>query len=363
MPVSYFTPLPIHNNNNPNKSIPSKDTTNIDTIHKTNNNSQQSDTSDLQRENSLLLWRQILPSLGSNNAHIVSQLNWFYQIKDSTLRQDYYTFINQKNGKRYLLFVTILYTFLAFPLMIVPFLLKSFDDELFIEQIGAIVTNVLIFIALLSGWILSYSVQCQSWLGNRLHWSIKSQEQVMYTLHHVMITCITLFFLMQLIRRMYYPICHTGSVITQLQFSDGSCLGKDVHVALILGNAIIVLSSPLFFFATMPSTRIELIWLLVIIATTTTIVIAVEIVAISSLVQYLIWVFSLVLVISDMQIRNVTIYLLHRQLEETLSENERMADELHANEMRSMIGNVAHDLKTVSAFTFNYCNTVLANPC
>lgn len=41
-----------------------------------------------------------------------------------------------------------------------------------------------------------------------------------------------------------------------------------------------------------------------------------------------------------------SMFQMHQQLKHTLAENERLADETHANELRSMIGNVAHDLKT-----------------
>lgn len=38
----------------------------------------------------------------------------------------------------------------------------------------------------------------------------------------------------------------------------------------------------------------------------------------------------------------------HLLLKNALEENERMSEAMHANEMRHMIANVAHDLKTVS---------------
>ena len=52
--------------------------------------------------------------------------------------------------------------------------------------------------------------------------------------------------------------------------------------------------------------------------------------------------------IRDVQLRNITIFFTQRRLKEALLENEKMQEANHANEMRSMIGNVAHDLKTVS---------------
>ncbi len=50
----------------------------------------------------------------------------------------------------------------------------------------------------------------------------------------------------------------------------------------------------------------------------------------------------------DMQIHKVQMFLTTRKLGGILADNERKALETHAQEMRHMIGNVAHDLKTVS---------------
>ncbi len=46
--------------------------------------------------------------------------------------------------------------------------------------------------------------------------------------------------------------------------------------------------------------------------------------------------------------QKVALFLLTQSQKNLLEENERLAAETHANELRSMIGNVAHDLKTVS---------------
>jgi hypothetical protein len=50
----------------------------------------------------------------------------------------------------------------------------------------------------------------------------------------------------------------------------------------------------------------------------------------------------------DLHIHNVAAFLTNHQLREILLEKERNADKQAALEMRHMIGNVAHDLKTVS---------------
>jgi hypothetical protein len=48
------------------------------------------------------------------------------------------------------------------------------------------------------------------------------------------------------------------------------------------------------------------------------------------------------------QRQNLQLFVLAEKLTHSLEENERLADETHATELRHMIANVAHDLKTVS---------------
>ncbi len=56
----------------------------------------------------------------------------------------------------------------------------------------------------------------------------------------------------------------------------------------------------------------------------------------------------IIMMLFEMRRQNVKIFLLTESLLDTLEENERMAEEMRLNEMKMMIGNVAHDLKTVS---------------
>jgi signal transduction histidine kinase len=62
-------------------------------------------------------------------------------------------------------------------------------------------------------------------------------------------------------------------------------------------------------------------------------------------------VFYAILIINQLK-QQLHQFLITCTLKETLLENERMAAEAHATEMRHMIANVAHDLKTVSTRDF-----------
>ena len=61
-----------------------------------------------------------------------------------------------------------------------------------------------------------------------------------------------------------------------------------------------------------------------------------------------VWIIISSYAIRNIQFRNVAIFITNLKLQELMLEKERIQEENHANEMRSLIANVAHDLKTVS---------------
>lgn len=58
---------------------------------------------------------------------------------------------------------------------------------------------------------------------------------------------------------------------------------------------------------------------------------------------------AIAVVLYEIHIQRTQYFLNNRKLQDILNKNEKNALEIHAMEMRSMIGNVAHDLKTVRA--------------
>ncbi len=60
------------------------------------------------------------------------------------------------------------------------------------------------------------------------------------------------------------------------------------------------------------------------------------------------YIFYQILIISDFVKQCLLFYLLSRQLKKTIETNQRLAVQNKATEMRHLIANVAHDLKTVS---------------
>lgn len=56
------------------------------------------------------------------------------------------------------------------------------------------------------------------------------------------------------------------------------------------------------------------------------------------------------IVLFETRRQNIDIFLVNRDLNQVVTENKKMAEAIRKDELRSMIGNIAHDLKTVCSF-------------
>ena len=144
----------------------------------------------------------------------------------------------------------------------------------------------------------------------------------------------------------------THSIDTRMFQSRGHVLPKafsacDYPDFYIVFHGWLLLFLPFFLFISLPDVSIVWVWL----------TLGMTIIVISCVAAYMnanhcwiiiVYVIAVCCLIIDTQIRKIQMFLLTKDLKETLAENQRMADENHAQEMRHMIANVAHDLKTVS---------------
>ncbi len=78
------------------------------------------------------------------------------------------------------------------------------------------------------------------------------------------------------------------------------------------------------------------------------------------IVAFVLWMLLGCHIIVDSQIRNILLFITKAKLTIVLEEKDRNELENRVNEMRSLIGNVAHDLKTVSILITCIYFTVLS---
>lgn len=72
-----------------------------------------------------------------------------------------------------------------------------------------------------------------------------------------------------------------------------------------------------------------------------------------SLIPLVVGFIVIALLLGELHYQRVQSFLNQKKIKQLLDENERNADASHAMEMRHMISNVAHDLKTVSVISFH----------
>jgi cell division protein FtsW (lipid II flippase) len=115
---------------------------------------------------------------------------------------------------------------------------------------------------------------------------------------------------------------------------------------------------PSFLFASMPDLSITVVWNVLLVTTGFMVCVTMYLRAHDCFAIFALLLISSSLLIVDLQIHKVRMFLTAVQLHDSLTQNERNAAANHVEELRHMIGNVAHDLKTVSNDYFD--NNVFA---
>jgi len=104
---------------------------------------------------------------------------------------------------------------------------------------------------------------------------------------------------------------------------------------------------PVVFSVSLCESRLE--WIIMWIIFTSAVMITVSLMYDSNYTfSIVLWTLGVVFFVIELHMQKLHLFLCQHNLKETLSENERTADEQYSTELRHMIGNVAHDLKTVS---------------
>jgi hypothetical protein len=106
--------------------------------------------------------------------------------------------------------------------------------------------------------------------------------------------------------------------------------------------------APIFLAVGLNEARIDLILLCLVVGNFSCTGLALYFSILDYMAVSLLWIIVSGLICIDMHLSHVENFIRHKKLQEALKENERIQQEDRATELRHMIGNVAHDLKTVS---------------
>ena len=161
-----------------------------------------------------------------------------------------------------------------------------------------------------------------------------------------------LFFLTVFCRRVFSLNCfgnYTDTSGLLSLYANRQCYESATLPHVATTSALIMLSMPVLVLMNLPDTPIGLTWWNLGVSLALFVVAIVSIDAVvEALPVGLFWFAICVFTVVDVQTGNMLCFFANRSLSLTLRENERMAEETRVEDMRHMMANVAHDLKTVS---------------
>jgi hypothetical protein len=196
---------------------------------------------------------------------------------------------------------------------------------------------VLSLVSIVSSWIIRITVQLVKIITNKITTNEVS----------VLFDSLGLFLLVLAAEFMMIMRVKNGSCKGIRSNKLWQCNTEHNSNMIPIEQMLVMMVSPLIYTILFHS-RMKLtiiIWISVII----NLLIAINIVGFSAATTFVFYFYAVISFLLLMQIRKLRVSYFYRskQLEFLLSENERLADESYATELRHMIGNVAHDLKTV----------------
>ncbi len=283
-----------------------------------------------------------------------TSLDWFGRFKNVSIQEEFVLYSIQQRSKFSFLVITILLLLwlIAASIYSTWFSDAYSENDQVVNQIYGILCLVLTGIALILSVVVSMSL-------------FNFQNRLIYSyLQTAYLMSITLVFLLKGIQFLHIPprcaASNQGMPLfppapyevaqrfLQSESAPAPCPPENNFSSLCTYQAVLIMLS--IFQMLTPILFEPRVFLLVICdASTGTLMLYTYYNSIYTLVPFLTTFLSIILLIIQLHLQRVQTFLHKRDLKELLEENERNADANHAMEMRHMIGNVAHDLKTVRA--------------
>ncbi len=278
----------------------------------------------------------------------------FLQVcKNGPLYQEFIEFMNCSKSSRFIAVLNIFYTiFLIIPLITVYVLRNKTSSTPFTIAVFEI---LFVLISIVSGWFLYFCIVenrlllrlGESLLGARTKsdWKIFS-DRVQATLYLSIVCRHGL----GLIRRTWVGNCNNSALLYAW-----TCNPENGGRIFPFDSACVLMIVPILFAVVYREARIGVnivAWSIVLFSI---IFCCVLLESVRPLIFLIFYVVLSVVIMADSFQQYLLFFWLGRQLKKTLEANQKLAEQNKASEMRNMIANVAHDLKTVSAKRSIFC--------
>lgn len=303
---------------------------------------------------SWLLWSaERTDKYDAEQKYIGSHLNLFGQLNDPELMLEYSEF-SAKNRSILLIFLFNIYFTGAMISSIDSTLVLHRDHRHHNDNNIVILTHVQWILSVataLLGWVLFLRNLTYSWpnfqLGDATQWLRRFGQNCQYT----MLMVLTLSYAVRLIIRVLSGKCEHGE--NPFHSYVWNCNPAAEMRALPFDTVAVLMFCPILYTCIMRETRFEYLVLSYTIVCFTLVFCACMIHSTNSITLIAPYMVFGILILYDSSNQNMLSFLNNRQLKQTLVENEKMAVNARSVEMRHLIANVAHDLKTVSCYCLN----------
>lgn len=302
-------------------------------------------TSELPRSNLTMdeTLTTVIPKM-VDSKNVSKKTNWLYHILDPNMQRIHIEYNFKRINRWFVFMISFIFTFIIFPIEILTLCHLPKDSEF--GTILSILSLISIIGVSFFGWLI-YCIRI---------WYIRKEffGQLKPFFTYLLLGFIISIHCNNIIRFIQHtfikcPIHQYNSFLHNV-FSMWN-LNSSMDHFFAWDSAFIMSTFPVLFLNALRVPRME-----IILTCHTTNCIAMFVVALNIStrnIPVIIVIFlggSLFLI--DFLMHRVGAFFIYHKLAETLIENEKMAEQQHANEMRHMIANVAHDLKTVSPSIF-----------
>jgi hypothetical protein len=258
-----------------------------------------------------------------------------FQLRNPKVYQEFSEFMNYSKSSFFLFLVNLIFTFLVIPLV---------GCSTFTSDMATTACSVLEI-------IISFCMLCFMWLllcrqiakfqDNKIFSNLRKVS--IEWLQECYLFSVTALFAIINIRRVYQGQCSADTP----WISIWSCNPNGKSNGIPFDSFFIMLLIPIVFVVVLRETNflcVFLCWFIVVSTLLTCVIMLGS--AHPSLALIFYFVFSSVIII-DAYNQYILLFTLGRKLKERLEENQRLSDQEKAIQMRNMIANIAHDLKTV----------------
>lgn len=265
-----------------------------------------------------------------------------YQLKDPVVYEGFMDFMSVSKSSTYVLILNLIFALLFFPTF-ARFIETDDENHWFLSF-----EVILMFIIFTTGWILYNVMREKSWIQRHgvalLRYSrCKSFPRLADNLQQVLYICTVSLKGLELIHRTWTGSCHKSTFLY-----SWTC-NPDVDMGMFpMDTGFMLMVIPILFTCVMRENRLSIslgAWTIVLFSLCYSTYLVKATRPISIIILYV--VISVVIILDSFK-QYLLFYLLSSQLKKTIDMNQKFADQNKATEMRHMIANIAHDLKTVS---------------